>query len=281
MMVSRLKSFIPASIKARIKTGNYASKLSERMQQLEKEKQKVSLLIGTPIHTNLGDHLIAMAEFRYLKSVGYSQKVVEIPTEMYQMFRSKIRKLPCVDTVFINGGGWMGNLWVPEEMLIQQIIRDFADKKIIIFPQTIYFDKEIQPYSSLITSANQVFAKCEDITLCVRENNSYNFCSNHYRSVKVILVPDIVLSYYQWAPKNQHKNHKKIGLCLRNDREQYEEEGKKQDIINWFRQSGYSIDYIDTMNKCRVPVEERDRIVLHRLEVFAGYDFVITDICTV
>ncbi|CUM97574.1 General stress protein 30 [Blautia hydrogenotrophica] len=277
MIMNKLKNFIPAPIKSRIKVGHYASNLTQRIRQLENENEKVTLIIGTPTHTNLGDHLITMAQFRYLEVLGYSQRIIEVPTEMYQIFRSRIRKIPCINTIFINGGGWMGNLWIPEELLIQQIVRDFFDKKIVVFPQTVYFDKKIQPYNSLIISANKIFAKCKDVTLCVRENNSYNFSINHYTGVKILLVPDIALSYYQWAPKNHYKDHKRIGLCLRKDRERYETEEKKQNIINWFIQNGYSIDYIDTMNKHRVNIEEREDRVLQRLKVFSGYDFVVTD----
>lgn len=164
-MVNKLKNFVPASIKARIKARKYLKKLRKRMFDLEKEDGKVSLLIGTPIHTNLGDHLITMAQYQYLREVGYPQKVIEVPTEMYQIFRKRICRLTKVDTVFINGGGWMGNLWIPEELLIQQIIKDFVDKKIVIFPQTIYFDKKIVPFNALISSANEIFSKCKDITI--------------------------------------------------------------------------------------------------------------------
>lgn len=277
MIIDKIKSYVPASIKARIKAGYYAKNLTQRMCDLEAEKEKVSLMIGTPIHTNLGDHLITMAQLQYLSNLGYKSKVVEIPTEMYQMFRRRICKLACVDTIFINGGGWMGNLWIPEELLIQKIINDFSNKKIVILPQTVFFDKKVQPYQSLIDSANRIFAKCKDIVLCVRENNSYDFSTQHYSNVKIILVPDIVLSFYQWAPKNAHISRKTVGVCLRNDREQFESEDNKKSIIDWFEQNNYKIEQIDTMNACPVNIEDRESTVLERLALFASYDFVITD----
>lgn len=277
MIIDQVKSLVPASIKARIKAGAYARNLAQRMCDLENESEKVSLVIGTPIHTNLGDHLITMAQFQYLDYVGYKPKVVEVPTEMYQMFRIRICKLTCIDTVFINGGGWMGNLWLPEELLVQQIVNDFADKKIVILPQTVYFDETVKPYASLINSANKIFAKCKNIVLCVRENNSFDFSIKHYSNVKIILVPDIVLSFYQWAPKNKRKSTKKVGICLRNDREQFETADNKKNIIDWFIQNGYMAEYIDTMNEYRINIEERERTVLKRLALFSSYDFVITD----
>ena len=211
-MVNKLKNFVPASIKARIKARKYLKKLRKRMFDLEKEDGKVSLLIGTPIHTNLGDHLITMAQYQYLREVGYPQKVIEyfeILMPMYHTQKKIIKNtVTPEDLVVISGGGWMGNLWIPEELLIQQIIKDFVDKKIVIFPQTIYFDKKIVPFNALISSANEIFSKCKDITLCVREKKSFEFAINNYLNIKVIKVPDIALSFYQWAPKNKFQLNK-------------------------------------------------------------------------
>mgnify|MGYP003170275434 FL=1 len=58
-------------------------------------------------------------------------------------------------------------------------VKDFVDKKIVIFPQTIYFDKKIVPFNALISSANEIFSKCKDITLCVREKKSFEFAINN------------------------------------------------------------------------------------------------------
>lgn len=277
MIVSWIKRLVPLPIKARIKAGNYSRKLKEKMIDLKKEEGKVSLLIGTPIHQNLGDHLITMAEFQYMKSVGYRQKVIEIPTEMYQMFRRKICRLNNIDTVFINGGGWMGNLWIPEELLLQQIVKDFSDRKVVVFPQTIFFDDKIIPFDALILSANKIFTRCKNITLCVRERNSYDFALRNYLNVKIIYVPDIALAFYQWAPKNKFQQNKKIGLCLRTDRELYETDKRKQDIIKWFKDNMYIIECVDTMSESRISIEDREKEVMQRLEIFAGCDFIITD----
>ena len=277
MMIDRLKGLVPAPVKAGLKAGLYARNLAQRMVALEHAQEKVSLLIGTPLHANLGDHLITMAALRYLMDVGYKTRVVEVPTEMYRMFRARLSRLACVDAVFINGGGWMGNLWVPEELLVQQIVRDFAEKRVVILPQTVYFDEGIRPCASLIDSANRAFAGCRDVTLCVRENNSYRFAARRYAHVRVVLVPDMALSFYRYAPKNRHQPGKRIGLCLRNDCERYETEERKSRIIRSLVRKGYRVEPVDTMHAGRVHPEDRERTVMKRLEWFADCDFVVTD----
>ena len=64
---------------------------------------------------------------------------------------------------------------------------------------------------------------------------------------------------------------------MRKDRESYVTDENKQCIINWFRKNGYTIEWVDTMNECRVSIEEREQTVFQRLKAFASYDFVITD----
>lgn len=277
MKKDKIKKIIPASIKARVKSGKYFKSLSSRMTLIGREQDGITLMIGTPIHTNLGDHLITMAQIKFLEDVRYKGKVIEVPTEMYQIYRKRICRLKCVDTVIINGGGWMGNLWVPEELFLQQVIEDFFDKKVIVFPQTIYFDNTVTPYESLINSANIIFAKCKDVTLCVREANSYRFALDNYRNVKIILVPDIALYFFNYAPKNRYLKLKNVGLCLRNDREIYADSAKRETVIDMFKKYGYFIEHVDTMYDTRVGIEQREEIVLTRLKQFANYDYIITD----
>ena len=248
------------------------------IKKLKSNKNKKIFLFGTPMHGNLGDHAIAIQEQYFFEDFFPDYEYFEILMPMYHTQKKIIKNtVTPEDLVVISGGGWMGNLWIPEELLIQQIIKDFVDKKIVIFPQTIYFDKKIVPFNALISSANEIFSKCKDITLCVREKKSFEFAINNYLNIKVIKVPDIALSFYQWAPKNKFQLNKKVGVCLRKDRESYVTDENKQCIINWFRKNGYTIEWVDTMNECRVSIEEREQTVFQRLKAFASYDFVITD----
>lgn len=278
MIKNLIKRSVPISLKARIKVGKYCNNLKNRVKYLKEETGKIVLMVGTPIHTNLGDHLITLAQFNFLQEDCRVEKVVEVPTEMYQIYRKKIINLKCIEIVVINGGGWMGNLWVPEEKLLQQIVDDFSDKKIIIFPQTIYFDPNFYPYEELIESANNIFSKCKDIVLCVRDNNSFVFAKEKYNNINILLVPDIALSYSEYSPKHRGRSDKKVGECLRNDREIDDNTKSAQnEIMKLFRLKGFECESISTMHTRRVKIEERNEIVLERMREFASYDFIITD----
>ena len=58
MIMSQLKNFIPAPIKARIKVGHYASKLTQRIRQLEKENEKVFIRFGGALDGDCSDDIM-------------------------------------------------------------------------------------------------------------------------------------------------------------------------------------------------------------------------------
>ena len=107
------------------------------------KKQKKYILFGTPLHGNLGDHAIVIAEKKMLSDINI--KCFEVATDeesyCYKFLKRKISK----DTVIlITGGGNIGSEWLKEERFIRQVVEDFKENKIIIFPQTIFYKETEQ-----------------------------------------------------------------------------------------------------------------------------------------
>ena len=157
MISGLIKKIIPVRIKAFIRMGKERKNFSNIINQIENDKGNYDLLIGTPIHTNLGDHLITLAEQQLFQKLNPDRKVYDIPTEVYQFYRKRLTKsIKNTSRVFINGGGWMGNLWPNEEKLLQDMVNSFKRNKIVIFPQTIFYDEQIKPYQELIDRGNNI-----------------------------------------------------------------------------------------------------------------------------
>ena len=98
------------------------------------------LLIGTPVHKNLGDHLIADNELAFLQSIFFNRVIFEIPTDIFfDREKSLVRNTPDGALLAITGGGWMGDVWVDDEYRMQKIISDYKHHKIVIFPQTMFY----------------------------------------------------------------------------------------------------------------------------------------------
>ena len=122
-----LKQIIPLSIKHRIKLGSSYFDYKKRIDCIE-DGTEVNLLLGTPLHKNLGDHLIALSELDFLKS-NRVENLVEIPMSVFWCFKSElIKKKMNISKVFISGGGWMGSLWTEDEKAMVEMIDLFKGR---------------------------------------------------------------------------------------------------------------------------------------------------------
>lgn len=273
-----IKKIIPNGLITWIKMNSdpkYSIKIYNNIKNINKN---TAVIIGSPIHTNLGDHLITLSEIEFLKDAGFKE-IIEIPTEMYQVYRKRLIKyIPQDTTIYINGGGWMGNVWIPEEKIIQDILRSFCNNHIIIFPQTIYYDKTIQPYDELIIESRKSMDVCSDLSLFVRDMQSYKFACENFKSTKTYLVPDIALYYFNQAKSCITSNRKNdIGVCLRSDRELFRDKKIENSIIDELINKGFNMTQIDTMSEKRVSVSERNNYVRTRLTEFSKKKLIITD----
>lgn len=272
-----LKKLLPESIICRLKLGWEGFYFAWMIRKLEKSGQSVDFLLGTPVHTNLGDHLIAMAERNLLDRFHYTRKIVEIPTEVYQIYKKRLRKIADKNSViFINGGGWMGNLWPVEELLLQDMVGAFPGHKIIIFPQTVFYDKAVKPYESLIVSARKLMEQNPRLYLFVRDRQSYEFAREQFNSENIYLCPDAALSYCL-RDTDQRVRPKTVGFCLREDRERSRERQKEQKIRAVLKQMGYREVRVSTMSFFRVPSCCRKAAVHKRLLKFFHCSLIVTD----
>lgn len=270
---------IPGDMKPRIKMGKQIIYFARFMKQIEQNNESIDYCLGSPMHKNLGDHLITMAEFEYLKRIGYPRTVVDIPIEMYQVYRERLINAIKPDAcVFISGGGWMGNIWPNEELLLQDMVKSFSNNKIIIFPQTIYFDEKTKPYQEFITSGNAAFRSCKDLSLFVRDEQSFQLAKKHYEIDKIFLVPDIAVAYYDsYQRKHDFVKSCKAGFCLREDRELYRNQDDEAMVERIINNNGLKSSVVTTMSRFRVLSNRRPQAVINRLNEFANNDLIITD----
>ena len=269
------KKIIPNKVKAYIKMGTEREYFANVISMIEKTDDEFDLLLGSAIHTNLGDHLITLAEQQLFEEINPERKIFEIPTEVFQYYRYRLEQAVKPTTrIFINGGGWMGNLWPNEEKLLQDMVDVFNKNKIVIFPQTVYYDKNVAPYQELIDRGNQIYKQCQDLTLFVRDRQSFDFSKGNLAIEKIVLVPDIAL-YYSFEHKNCKNNV--IGLCVREDREKSSNSGEIERVCEALSSMGFIIERLSTMFDKRVPSNMRKEVVEARLNDFSKCCAIITD----
>ncbi len=265
-----LKKLIPCKIKNIYRLHGKYFFYKKRIDNLMNMKN-YSLLVGTPLHENIGDHLICIAERLFLHE-NNNNEIVEIPIEAYKLFKKRI--ISFVDSsvlIFIQGGGWMGTVWPNDELLIQDIIKSFSNNKVIVFPQTAYYEDSRSP---LVLSGLDCY-KGSNLYIFLRENNSFREMHMLYPSLKIYCEPDIAL-FLKNKINLTPKERKGIGVCFRSDRECLNNLLKKE-ILDYLSESRKKIEYIDTINNTHISEFDRKKIIDKILSDFSRYELIITD----
>ena len=241
-------------------------------------KEKSIFVIGSPVHGNLGDHAIIEEEKKFLKEYFPDYIHFEILMPFYHTQKRFLQKnINSKDLVCISGGGWMGNLWIHNEIVVREIVETYLFNQVIIFPQTLYYTKDTQGYKELEKTV-QVFAKHKNLIFCVRDRNSYELILNRFElngKSKVVYCPDMVL--YGHCEKNFSvaETNSNINICIRDDCEGVYKNTREN--IMQFIPAQYQPVLIDTVVPHRVSLKTRKYELNKIWGEFATAKLTITD----
>ncbi len=241
---------------------------------LERKKEKCIFLIGSPLHGNIGDHAISIAERKLLENIDEKQ-IIEIPGEYYNLGYDKIKnKVKKEDIIIITGGGFIGSLWLNEENMVRHIISHFMENRIIIMPQTIFFEKNELGKKELNIS-KAIYESHPDLWIFVREEKSFNFCKENFNKIEnVFLVPDIVMYLDYQLPQDKREG---VLFCIRKDKEKVLDTNKINDLTNIIKSINLQIKETTTVLKKRISLKQRQYIFENKLLEFKKSRLVITD----
>lgn len=233
--------------------------------------KKKFILMNTPQYSNLGDHAIAKAEIKFFHDYYQNVPLIELPGEIlrkyFKYFKYFIKKK---DFIFITGGGYLGNLWIREEMLVRDIIESYPNNNIFILPQTVYFtndEKGINEKSKTIS----IYNNHKHLNVFLRDKRSYDFFEKYLKNIKSYYVPDIVL-YLNESTACKARNG--ILFCLRKD---LEKTFNSKEVIKYFNNKHEIISYTDTVINETVSVKDRDIVLEKKFNEFRLAKMVVTD----
>ena len=231
------------------------------------------VLIGTPEHRNIGDHAIALAEIQLLESLGI--QYFEIPSEEFGKWKRKLTFAFSKNyTILYHGGGNLGSIWPEEEYIFRNILKCFSDNRIIVFPQTIFFDNATDDDKAFLKDSIRIYSEHTNLRIYVREQFSFDFMREYMPYVDVQLVPDAVMALNVCGYSFRREG---LLLCMRNDREKTIPADDLEELILSLRDQFIMIKKTDMTADADFPLTER-RIIVHRkLTEFASAELVITD----
>lgn len=242
-----------------------------------KGKKKI-FLTNTPEHGNLGDQAITLAEYNMFSELLPEYAVIELSSDLINSIsKRKIRKLIGNAPVFVHGGGFLGTLWLNEEYAFRKVLESVPDNKIVILPQTITYSDDGAGRTEKEMDA-RVYRNCKHLTLFVRNPGSVIEAEELIDKDQIILVPDMVVSYFPEVTVKQHQENKCI-MCMRSDKEKNLTEKQIKEIEACVRKlyPDMNIEWSDTVEKTWIKRSERRERVERKLKEFSKAKFVITD----
>ena len=240
--------------------------------------EKKCYLIGTPVHNNIGDGAIVLAELEFLKKVGIREKSIkEITVPEFYDYHKQIKK--CVHpnaSVFFHGGGNMGDQWIEEEMFRRERIMDFESNPMVIFPQTIYYSDSEKGRKEQEASV-PFYNNRKELVIVAREEKSDAMMRKLYPDTEILLTPDIVLSTQASTYGVVNRERHGITFCMRNDPERAMTDEMIEEIKSHVRAAQYHIHETDMMSDVPVSKFNRWETVRNKMQEFADSQLVITD----
>lgn len=233
-------------------------------------------LIGTATNGNLGDIAISYAQCKMLRQ-HYSE-VIDIPTgEFWTNLRYLKRIMTADDTVYIQGGGNMGDMYAWHENERCAAMELLPASRFVVFPQTISYDSNS---SRLLKYTQKTYNNSHySVHLFAREHFSYELMKSYYPNLNVKLVPDIVLSLGDdsiFASAN--KPEERIILTLRDDVEKAIPESVKETVCRVASDNHLTVKARDTYtNHLFIRPNERTGYLTELANEFKTARLIVTD----
>lgn len=233
-----------------------------------------AILVGVPHHCNLGDHAIAIAERklieRYYKEYEYKEVAEENVHKCLDKICSYIGK---EDIIFLHGGGNLGNEYLFTETGRRKVVKMFPENKIIVFPQTIYF-QENESGKRELENSKEIYNSHKNLIFLARENKSYKIMQQCFPNNKIFLTPDIVTILQE---SKENTTRKGVLFIIRSDSESKVEIQFINDIEQITNNYYSSIGYTDTAKGGQIYEHKRKQKLDEMFEKYRKSELIITD----
>jgi len=218
-------------------------------------------------YPNLGDVALTQSVIEFCRRHLPSHHIFVVPAhQTHKLLKGTAQHTELRDVVVIVGGGNMGDRYRRLEELRCTIVESFPKQRIISFPQSCEFKNSwAEDYS------RRVYATHRRLTLCARDNASYERMRRAFPTTRVILAPDTALLL---APT---KSAKKIGplICLRTDQESKLGETNRNTLVKALTNLWQTALSTDTI--AQDSVENYPNELQRLFETFSQASVVVTD----
>ena len=223
-------------------------------------------ILNTPIHGNLGDQAILVAEEEILKDTLEKYKIIRFSNGFCRYFGWLLKALVKDSPVCLHGGGYLGDLWPREDETIRKLLEKFKDNKIVFFPQTLCSEN----VDNYFTEVRPIFEANKNLVFFGRDQYSFDLLSKNLKN-KVYYSPDIVL----YEEPCEYKKEDKITLCLRHDHEKTMGSREEKELLSAVKNYNYVLS--DTIVKKTIFAHNRKKELDKIFQKIGTSKLLITD----
>lgn len=167
------------------------------------------LFLDLPYYSNIGDALIWMGTEHFLENISHKC------LGKHNIDTFDFRPIPKDAIILLQGGGNFGDIWRQHQEFRLNVIQQYKENRIIVLPQTIYYESD-----NVLTRDIQQMNLHQHLTICVRDNYSYDLLKDKGFMGKLLMLPDMAFCIEREILLADKKNTSKEALLLmRNDRE--------------------------------------------------------------
>lgn len=234
-------------------------------------KNRRFFLFMLPEHGNLGDYAIGYAELSFFKQYFGQYDVYGVTTSEWliasEFFLNIIKPN---DVIFINGGGFLGDLWGDSEIYMPMLER-FPKNIKIFLPNTLTYCEKPNEKNAAFMKDIEWFKGQENLFTFFREYSSYHMFEQYEK--RSYLFPDMAFFLHN-KRKKIHKNGNVL-LCLRNDCEKIFT--GKEKLESCLKNNDISYDFYDINTEKYISQQAGKKLLDYTVQLFQFYDCIITD----
>lgn len=191
--------------------GRRMTDLSAMLNEQADLVQGKAVLLDYPVHGNVGDLLIWKGEQAFLKR---NKKPLAGQYSIKNMGGRASRKIETCDTICLHGGGNFGDIWPVHQKFRETIISKYPQKRIIIFPQSVYYDDAKE-----LDRACGVLKRHPDLHILLRDEASLRLLQER-EVMNLRLCPDMAHALWGgWRPGSPSGDGHQWLYLLRRDKE--------------------------------------------------------------
>ena len=234
-------------------------------------EKKMIFLFGSPGHSNMGDQAQTYCLLNWFKMnyPGYGVHIFRL-SESRDILLKLVRKtIKPQDKIVCHSGYHLTDLYHEQDVYCK-LANMFRERPIWIFPQTIYYKDS----KNLIKTA-EIINSHGNITLMVRDNQSFETAKQYFNKCNLILFPDIVTSLIGTKTFSHERNG--VLFCFRNDKEAFYSEEQIDALRKKF--GTIKTERTDTTLQLSSSyiIKNREMILNEQLVYYSKFQLIITD----